>query len=227
MNPANIITSMLSMTTTLDPRMAALLFTICCIGEFGLITVPYVLESIWLLIGYQLGAGELSPLHMIGLWLAAQFGRQAGAAALYQMAKLGAAPIVKLFQFLRLSRLIPKKFLNSRIVDKVDLLSPFSVAYGRFIGLGIPLTLTLAVKKKRKVLMLGILISSVIWDAIYLVLGIAGGTTTEIKPAYMFLASIGLVTLIYFITFLVRRIIKRFRPPKLAVEDKNVGTERT
>jgi membrane-associated protein len=227
MNPANIITSMLSMTTTLDPRMAALLFTICCVGEFGLITVPYVLESIWLLIGYQLGAGELSPLQMIGLWLAAQCGRQAGAAALYQMANLGAAPIVKLFQFLRLSRFIPKKFLNSRIGDKVNLFSPFSVAYGRFIGLGIPLTLTLAVKKKRKVLMLGILLSSVIWDTIYLVLGIAGGTTTEIKPAYMCLASLGLVTLIYLITFLVRRLINRFRPPKMAAEEKNVGTERT
>jgi membrane-associated protein len=222
MNSANIITDVLSMTTTLDPRMAAILFIICAVGEFGLISVPYVLESIWLLIGYQLGSGDLSVPHMFGLWLAAQCGRQTGATALYQMAKMGAAPIVKLFQFLRLTRFIPKKFLNSKVVERVNLYSPFSVAYGRFIGLGIPLTLTLAVKKKRKVLMFGILLSSIIWDAIYLVLGIAGGTTTDMKPPYMFLVSIGLVTLIYLITFLVRRIIKKLRPQILAAEDKNV-----
>jgi membrane-associated protein len=222
MNLASIVGNILSMTTTINPWMAALLFIICAVGEFGLITIPYVLESIWLFLGYQLGAGVLSPLHLVGLWLAAQCGRQAGSMSLYQMAKMGAAPIVKLFQFLRLSRFLPRKLVNLRIVDRVNFYSPFSVAYGRFIGLGIPLTLTLAVKKKRKVLIFGILLSSVIWDSIYLVVGIIGGTTMKIQPAYICLVSIGVVTLLYLITFAVKSLIKRFRPPKMVTEDKNV-----
>ena len=77
MSLENVLSQIVGFTATLDPRMAALLFLICAIGEFG-ISVPYVLESVWLLVGYQLGAGVLSPLEMVGLWLAAQCGRQAG-----------------------------------------------------------------------------------------------------------------------------------------------------
>jgi membrane-associated protein len=218
MNLSGIIQHFLSMTTTLDPRMAAILFVICGIGEFGLITFPYILEGIWLLLGYQLGAGSLSPLHLIGLWLAAQCGRQVGANSLFQLTRLGAAPIVKLFQWLRLSRFLPKGVNAETLAQKINLYSPFSVASGRFMGLGIPLTLTLAVKKKRKVLMLGILMSSVIWDSIYLALGFAGGTISQIKPLYMFFVSLGLVTLVYVITFLVRRLVKKLRQPKLAAD---------
>jgi VIT1/CCC1 family predicted Fe2+/Mn2+ transporter len=89
------------------------------------------------------------------------------------------------------------------------------------MGLGIPLTLTLAVKKKRRVLSTGILMSSLIWDAIYIILGYAGGTITKIKPAYMFLVSIGVVTVIYFITYFIKRLIRHYRPPKMVTEDKH------
>jgi len=215
MDFSGIAQHFLSMTTTLDPRMAAILFLICAVGEFGLITFPYILEGIWVLLGYQLGAGSLSPLHLVGLWVAAQFGRQVGTNSLFQLTRLGAAPIVKLFQWLRLTRFLPKGVSADTLAQKINLYSPFSVACGRFMGLGIPLTLTLAVKKKRRVLMIGVLISSLIWDAVYLALGFAGGSIATIKPLYMFLASLGLVTLVYVTTFLVKRLVKKLRPPKL------------
>ena len=61
MNLAYALQQIVAFTATLDPRMAALLFIICAIGEFG-ISIPYVLESVWLLVGYQLGASMVSPL---------------------------------------------------------------------------------------------------------------------------------------------------------------------
>jgi membrane-associated protein len=208
--------------------MAALLFIICTIGEFG-ISIPYVLESIWLLVGYQLGAGVLSPLHLVGLWLAAQCGRQAGSMALYHVAKFGTTPLVRFYNKQRLSR-FTSKLANSKVLSRINLASPFSVAFGRLFGMRIPLTLTLAVKKRQRMLSMGVLLSSVVWDTIYISLGIAVGTTTAIKPVHMFLASAAGLTLIYLITFLVRRLIRRLHPasssvshsPTLATEDKNV-----
>jgi len=229
MSLENALTQILQLTTTLDPRMAALLFIICTIGEFG-ISIPYVLESIWLLVGYQLGAGVLSPLHLVGLWLAAQCGRQAGSMALYHVAKFGTTPLVRFYHKQRGSRFFPKVTVNSKILNRINLSSPFSVAFGRLFGMRIPLTLTLAVKKRQRMLSMGVLLSSVVWDTIYISLGIAVGTTTAIKPVHMFLASAAGLTLIYLITFLVRRLIRRLHPasssvshsPTLATEDKNV-----
>jgi membrane-associated protein len=229
MNLENAVAQILALTSTLDPRMAALLFVICAIGEFG-ISIPYVLESVWLLVGYQLGAGVLSPLHLAVLWLAAQCGRQVGATALYHMGRLGSTPIVRFYNNKRLSRFIPKAVANSRVLNHINLSSPFSVAFGRLFGMRIPLTLTSAVKKRQRTLLMGVLLSSLVWDTIYISVGLTVGATAVVKPVYMFSYSLAGLTLIYLITFLVRRLIKRPQPasdsvshsPTLATEDKNV-----
>ena len=206
MNLGNAVAQILALTATLDPRTAALLFVICAIGEFG-ISIPYVLESVWLLVGYQLGAGVLSPLHLVGLWLAAQCGRQAGSMALYHVARFGSIPLIRFYHNKRISRFIPKVVVNSGVLNRINLVSPFSVAFGRLFGLRIPLTLTLAVKKSLRTLSMGVLLSSVAWDTIYISLGTAVGTTAVIKPVYMLFYSLAGLTLIYLITFVVRRLI--------------------
>jgi membrane protein DedA with SNARE-associated domain len=66
-------------------------------------------------------------------------------------------------------------------------------------------------------LSLGVLLSSIVWDAIYISLGIIFGTTVAIKPAYMFLAALAGVTVIYLVTFIVRMLIRRARPVNNAV----------
>jgi membrane-associated protein len=225
----NALSQIVGFTATLDPRMAALLFIICAVGEFG-ISVPYVLESIWLLAGYQLGAGVLSPLEMVGLWLAAQCGRQAGVVALYHVAKFGSPPLVRFYHNRRLSRFIPKALTNSGVLQRINLASPFSVAFGRLFGLRVPLTLTLAVRERPRTLSIGVLLSSLVWDAIYISLGITVGTTAAIKPVQMLFVSVAGVTLIYLVTFLVRRLKKRFQPAggsvsnshSVLAEDENV-----
>jgi membrane protein DedA with SNARE-associated domain len=211
MNLTNALPQILSFTGTLDPRMAALFFILCAIGEFG-VSIPYILEGVWLLAGYQLGAGVLSPIHLIGLWLAAQCGRQVGAMALYRVGRFGTKPLVGLYHKLHLTRFFSRVTAKSGAFNRINLASPFSVAYGRLLGMRIPLALTLGVKKKPKMLSMGVLISSIIWDAAYISLGIIFGSTTAIKPVYMFFASLAGLTIIYLVTFIVRRVIRRLKP---------------
>jgi len=226
-NLESVLQQIVSFTATLDPRMAVLLFVICAIGEFGL-SIPYVLESIWLLVGYQLGHGVLSPLHLAGLWLAAQCGRQVGSMALYRVARFGTPSLTKFYNKLRLSRLFSRITNKSSAINHINLSSPFSVAYGRLFGMRIPMVLVLAVKRRLGMLSLGVLLSSIVWDAIYISLGIIFGSTVAIKPTYMFLAALAGITVIYLVTFIARMLIKRARPvnnamthlPTLPTQDK-------
>ena len=47
-------------TATLDPRMALLLFVICCLGEIG-ISILFLLEFLWVNVRINLGPGKLPP----------------------------------------------------------------------------------------------------------------------------------------------------------------------
>lgn len=214
MGLGDAIAQLLAFTTTLDPRTAAVLFFICAIGEFG-ISIPYVLETIWLLVGYHLvphiGSEVLSPPHLVGLWLAAQCGRQVGALALYHTGRFGSTSLLRFYNNSRVSRFF-SRVAKSRVLKRIDLSSPFSVAFGRLFWMRIPLSLTLGVMKKLKTLSMGVLISSLIWDAVYISVGLIVGATAQIKPLQMFIYSLAGLTLIYLITFLVRRLIRRPQP---------------
>lgn len=205
----NALSGVLQLIANLDPRVTLLLFGICAIGELGIISIPYLLESAWLLVGYQFGAGALSPLYLLGLWLAAQGGRQAGALILYYLARLGTNPLMRLWQRFRNSRFISKTAAPSKVLNRINLASPFSVAFGRLIGLRLPITVTLAIKKTPRTLALGIMLSSVIWDAIYVLLGMTAGATAVLQPVHLFFISLGGLTVLYLVTFLIRRLRKR------------------
>ncbi|MDP2931936.1 MAG: hypothetical protein Q8O05_05500, partial [Chloroflexota bacterium] len=152
MNLESIIARILELTATLDPRTAFLLFIVCAVGEIGF-GIPYILESVWLLIGYQFGAHVLSLSDLLVLWVAAQSGRQVGSIVLYHAARLGTTPLVRLYRRGGL-RFLPKLPVNAKMLDRVKMSSPFSVAFGRLVGLRIPLSLTLAVRRDAKTLSL-------------------------------------------------------------------------
>jgi membrane protein DedA with SNARE-associated domain len=227
-NWVNALEQILKLTSAFDLRMALFIFIVCIFGE-SVVGIPYVMESIWLLTGYQLGARVLSPFHLIWFWLVAQFGRQAGAIILYQVGKYGSIPVVRFYQRKHLSRFFPKSVANSRVLNRINLVSPFSVAFGRLLAMRIPITLTLGAMRKPKTLAIGVLLSSIIWDAVYISAGIIVGTTAVIKPIHMFVASLIGITIIYLITFLVRHAINRFKsgrnsilgPPVLAKDNRN------
>jgi len=218
MNLENFLQHIVSFTSTLDPRTAILLFVICAIGEV-VVAVPYILESIWLLCGFYLGNGVLSPLHLLMLWLAAQAGRQVGAMALYRIARFGMPSLVSFYHKIRLDRIFNKLMSHSGAVSRINLTSPFSVAFGRFFGMRIPMVLVMAAKKRPGMLSLGVLLSSIIWDALYISIGVIFGSTIHVTPAYMLLISLATLSVIYVVIFLVRTIIRRFRSPSRPVTD--------
>jgi membrane-associated protein len=209
MNVQDILAQVLSATGVFNIKVAAVLFLCCMIGEFGF-SLPYLLESIWLLAGYQLGRGVLSPWDLALFWLTAQAGRQAGAVALFYVSRLGTTKLIKLYKKYLEPKLSGKTKLPGFVERRINDLSPFSVALGRLFGLRIPITFTLGVKKKLPQLMAGVLLSSIVWDAIYLILGRIVGATVAIKPLNMFFYSIAGLTVLY-LTVLAFRFIKRLR----------------
>jgi len=209
------LTNSLGLVAALDPRALALLVLVCAVGELA-IGVPYVLESIWLLVGFYLGAQMMSIWQVAVLWVAAQFGRQVGSICLYYVGRSGAGPVAKLYHKLRLSRFIPAAVLNSGVVDRVSRPSPFSIAFGRLLGLRVPLALLSAGRHDLKPLMIGVLLSSVVWDGVYISVGLLLGTKTSLKPVQMLLISLGGLTFLYLMTFVVRRLVRRFRAARPA-----------
>jgi arginine exporter protein ArgO len=64
----------------------------------------------------------------------------------------------------------------------------------------------LGVKKQYRVLFLGVIISSIIFDGIFLTVGIVVGANTMVKPAEMVLFSLAGLTFFYLVVFSIRQI---------------------
>jgi len=198
---------------TFNFKLVFLLFLICSVGELALFSVPYLLETIWLLFGYNLGIGTFTPFQIVLLWLAALAGRQVGAIVLYYLGRFGSIPLRKLYQRYFESSLT-SRFSGSnatklKFLNRIDHLSPFSVASGRLVGLRIPLTLILGAKKQFRALFTGIVLSSLVWDGVYILLGLAGGQTA-LKPVQMMVYSFIGLTLLYAMIFLIRQLKTAF-----------------
>jgi membrane-associated protein len=201
----------------LDPKVALLLLAICCIGEAGL-TVPLLLETIWMTVGYNTASGNLAWWNTVYLWLAAQIGRQIGAYVLYRVGRLGLPPLEKLYHKVHLDRLFDKLMERAPAVQKINLTSPFTVAFGRLVGMRIPMTLVLAAKKKFWILSLGVVIASAIFDGLYITIGVIMGIQ-EVKPTYTVLITVGLLIVVYLSTLGVRFITRKRQKAIQTVDD--------
>jgi membrane-associated protein len=214
MNLENFLTQGLYLVGTSDPKILIILFLACFISEVVGISVPYLLETILVVAGYQFSIGVLSFWSLILLVLMAQVGRQSGALTLYAISRSGSTLLIKY-----VNRLKPKKGIQTlplKLFHITDRLSPFSVALGRFLWLRIPLTLILGAQGKLMALMLGVLISSLIYECTYLTLGAVVGTTTALKPLQMLLYSLAGLTVMYGITFAIRQLIGLIRRRQMA-----------
>jgi membrane protein DedA with SNARE-associated domain len=211
-------------TATLDPKTALLLLIICTVGEAGL-TVPLLLEFIWLNVGMYLGNGQLSFWHMLGLWFSAQAGRQIGAVILYRIGRFGLPAMEKFYHKIHLDRLFDRLMSKAGAIKKINLTSPFSVAFGRLVGMRIPMTLVLAAKKKPWMLAAGVFMASMVFDGLYIfagaVLGLTIDDVKQFNPLYTVLITVSLMLAIYLITFLVRLIIKRRKKALQPINDEN------
>ncbi len=211
MNLENIVQLVLSVAGTFNPTLLIALFAICFIGEFHL-SIPYLLETIWLLSGYHVVTGDLSPLRLGLLWLAAQAGRQSGAIALFYITRLGSVPLGRMYQKRfgpRLAEGSSSDAMPLRLWRRISYLSPLSVAIGRLLWLRIPLTLALGVHRRLRPLWLGVLLSALVWDGIYIALGILGGHTALTRNQ-MLLYSVAGLTGFYLVPLFTRLLRRRF-----------------
>ncbi len=210
MNLESFLQQAVTFAGTFNFRLVIILFAICFIGEFH-IAVPYLLETIWLLAGYRAGAGG-SPLDPFLLWLAAQAGRQVGATALFYLARVSSAPLKRLFQKYFGDSLPAQMSGNNsmpvRLLRRMKYLSPLSIAMGRLLWMRIPLTLALGIEGRLVPLWIGVALSSLVWDGIYIAIGIFGGRV-ELKPTEMLLYSLAGLTVLYALTFIIRRTVRR------------------
>ena len=211
MNLEVIFQQVFNLAGTFNPTLVVFLFLICSIGEFG-VSIPYLLETVWLVSGYNLGNGTLPFFELVLLWVVAQCGRQIGAAMLYHLGRFGSMPLMKLyhkyFQASLSEKLSGNSLMPFNFLRRVNSLSPFSVALGRLFWLRIPLTLTLGVKKQLRTLLLGVVLSSLVWDGIYISLGVIVGVNLRLEPFQMILYSLAGLTLLYAVNFAVGRLLR-------------------
>jgi membrane-associated protein len=203
----------LSYAGTFSLEMILILLVLCLIGEGIGLSVPYLLETIWLMAGYHLANGSLSVVQLLVLLLAAQVGRQCGLLALYYFSRTGSVLLARLAKRFKWN-LDVGETITLRGGHKVNLLSPFSVALGRLFWMRIPLTLILGAKRKLRTLVLGVVMSSLIYDGTYITLGAVLGTTTRLEPLQMTLLLLATLIFIYAVTFVVKRIIGLFTARK-------------
>jgi membrane-associated protein len=209
MNVEALVQQAFNLAGTFNPTLVIFLFVICFIGEFGL-CIPYLLETIWLLSGYNFGTGVIPLVDLFLLWLVALIGREAGGFTLSYLGKFGSMPIIKFyskhFEARVAERLDENNSTKVSFFRRINFLSPFSVAVGRLVWLRIPLSLILGAKKQFKSLLLGIFLASLAWDGMYIFLGAVLGAHTALKPAQMILFSLVGLTLLYAGTFAARQL---------------------
>ncbi len=201
----------LSLLGSFNIYVAAYLFLVCSIPEAIGLSIPYLLETTWLLAGYQFSSGVLSFSNLFLYVLIAIAGREAGAVALYQLSAAGSRLITRYF-----SRFMPKPDNNKnngsrfKLLQRLDFLSPFSVAIGRLVWLRIPTTIVLGAKGRLKTLIISVVISSLIWDGTYIALGGVAGRTFTAKPYLLALFFLAAVATSYLISLLIRFFVRIF-----------------
>jgi membrane-associated protein len=205
MDWGGLLSQAVDITSTFNFKLALILYFLCAVGEVGF-ALPYILETIWLLAGYQLAQKQITVQEVLYLWLIAQAGRQTGSIALYYSGMLGMVPLKKFYNKYIKHRLPKKQFIPPGLMKHLTNPSPFSIAVARLLGLRIPMALTMSLKHKLSHLVLGVLLSSVIWDGIYLLLGSTVGAAMVPKPLNMLLYSLGGLTGLYLLTLGIRQL---------------------
>ncbi|MBI4180529.1 MAG: hypothetical protein HY528_01195 [Chloroflexi bacterium] len=206
MNLEGFLSQALVIVGTFTIQTVVLIFLVCLFGEALGISIPYLLETTWLLAGYHFSQGRLPFLGLILLILTAQAGRQVGALALYTLGRSSGSLLTIFLNRFKLTT-VSTDVTRFKPFRKIHFSSPFSVALGRLLWLRIPLTLILGAKRQLKTLLLGVVLSSLVFDGIYIILGGIVGTTTVSELKHVILYLLAGLTVIYGITFAIRRLI--------------------
>jgi membrane-associated protein len=231
-----IIQQAISLTGSFNLWLILTIFMIALIAEFGL-GIPYLLETIWLLVGYHAIGGTISPASIIICCTISLVGREIGAVALYHVSRSRINPLPGLVKkaaslefdskaspnLLKKHILLPvikrlvKLFYSCSpvsdeirreyLIEKYVQFSAFNVALGRFSWLKIPITITMGVARRPMTLFWGIAVFSIAWDGLYISLGAFGAD--KINPLILVTATISGFMVINSALFFIRRYVQR------------------
>ena len=207
MNLEALLSQVLQLVSSFTPNVGIFLFVLSFIGEAFVISIPLVFETALLTMGLQLTQGALPVRDFILMMVATQLGRQAGALLLYGISRSGTSFLGRFIARL-LPRTLPANGTPGKLLRTIDSISPFGVALGRLLWIRIPLTLLLGSRHRLNTLMLGILISGIIYDIIYVGLGAVVGGTAKPDSGYIVLYLMGGLVAFYAVSFGIRLLYK-------------------
>ena len=210
MNLTEFFSQGLALIGPFDFRVVLFLFLLCFIGEAAGVFVPYLFEATWISIGFQFSQRALSPEYLIVLLATCIIGRELGTLILYFISKSTSVYLIRYTNHF-MKRVDAVKTSPLKLFKKIDITaSPFTVALGRLVWLRIPLTLIMGARGKLKTLVIGVAISSLIYEGIYVTLGAVVGNTVKMAPLSLILYSLAALTIIWGATFGIRRLVSIF-----------------
>ena len=210
MNLEKLLTQILDTVSQFTPNIGVILFVLSFIGEAFVLSIPLVFETALLTMGVQLTQGALPIRDFVFMLVSTQLGRQMGALLLYFISRSGTSALGK-FISRRLPRTLPAAGTPAKLLRTIDSITPFGVALGRLLWIRVPLTVLLGSRHRLNTLMLGILISGLIYDVIYVGLGAIVGGTAQPDSGYILLYLMGGLALFYVVSFGIRMLYKAVR----------------
>jgi membrane-associated protein len=228
MNLEQFFSQAFSLVSEFSPRVGMLIFLVSFIGEGLLISIPLVLDIAFVTAGIKLSQGQMPIWSLLMLLVMSQLGRHLGAILLFTLSRQSSSFLGKF-----IARRLPKKTSEEgegkplKLLQRIDTISPFGVALGRLLWLRVPITLILGARRKLKTLVIGIAISSVIYDFVYIGLGAVVGRKADLDSPYMLLYLAGGLLFLYGITFAVRMLARRLKRGRRKPAEATVGVDGT
>ena len=214
----SIFQEILKFAGTFNIWLVLAIFIVLAVGEFS-IAIPYLLETIWILNGYHVITGIVSVPELVALMLVAMAGRAVGVIVFYYLVRYSGTRVLRIYNRLfrkASSRNGPEATVNNlidNILSRINTLSSVSVAMGRLFYLRIPVSTVMAFRGRLKVLLIAVVISSIIWDLTYILIGIAGGTAKASQFRLILYSLAGIAT-VYCTRLIIQRISRLWVPVK-------------
>ncbi|MBI2832498.1 MAG: hypothetical protein HYX79_09605 [Chloroflexi bacterium] len=179
--------SALDITAGINLKIIGAMLLLTVLGE-GYIQVPLLMESIWMITGYQSSINSTALLNVSLIFLVAQTGRQIGISAIYLLVSAFNTPLSRFYASRIQKHKYYKKYLDNQCFYNVKFLSLPSATLGMLTWLNGPIKLMLILNKKARILLLSTLLSGMVFDGIYMGIGAVFHTTTlqlTYLPAFM------------------------------------------
>jgi membrane-associated protein len=106
-----IFQQVINLTGSFNTGLILAIFLLTLISEFGF-SPPYLIESIWLFVGYHIAKGMITPEFIVLFFLTSLVGRQVGAFTLYKLSGFGSTPFTRLYNRIIDSRLKEREMEN-------------------------------------------------------------------------------------------------------------------